>query len=137
MALDKLIADQIARFKALESELQAREAGAKDMDRPAAFRRERANGLRETLRSLKADREATVARYDAEIAAREAELAAIEERSDFDLTLDRGSKDGGVAPAPASKLAGDKPARTKRAPSSKRNVKARRSSSAVSTKDKR
>lgn len=137
MALDKLIADQMARFKALESELQAREASAKDMDRPAAFKRERAKGLREALRSLKADREATVARYDAEIAAREAELAAIEEKSDFDLALDQGSKGTRVMPDPGSKVTGDKVARTKRAPSSKRNVEAKRSSSKESTKTTR
>jgi hypothetical protein len=128
MALDKLIADQIARFKALESELQAREAGAKDVNRPTVFKRERAKGLRETLQRLKSDREATVARYDAEIAAREAELAAIDEKSDFDLTLDQGSKGGGVAPDPGAKVAGDKRARAKRAPSAKRDIDERPSS---------
>jgi hypothetical protein len=96
MPLDKLIADQMKRIKALQSELQAREAGAKDVDRPAAFKRERARALRDTLRTLKADREATIARYDAEIVARETELAAIVEKSDLDLALGQTLKNAGV-----------------------------------------
>ncbi|MBN8189579.1 hypothetical protein JF540_23105 [Salipiger thiooxidans] len=100
MALEDAIAEQLKRIGTLRKEFIDKGATPETAKQVQNLREERVALLTGSIRRLRRDREAAIARFDTEIAARERELKELQRPTDLDLVRRSG---GGGEPAKGGK----------------------------------